>query len=254
MRTLALLAFPAAVTAFAAGWRSHLGDPPSPLRPGATPVIVELFTSEGCSDCPPADAYLATLDRTQPVEGVSVIGLEEHVDYWNDLGWADPFSAPGFNLRQGFYTTALRLGVYTPLLVVDGRTVLDRKDPKAARILQASAATPRALVAVTRQGTRFTVEIQGVPPTADPHRPAEVWLAVAESGLDSEVRSGENAGRRLAHAPVARTTRLLGLAESGAFRLEGPIDASLFWRPRALRVVVFVQDPTSRRILGAGAS
>src|SRR2546428_644665 len=86
-----------------------------------TPVILELFTSEGCSSCPPADALLAKLANEQPLANVQLIALEEHVDYWNDLGWTDPFSSRDWTERQYVYAGALRNGnPYTPQMVVDG--------------------------------------------------------------------------------------------------------------------------------------
>jgi hypothetical protein len=255
MRPVIFVGVAGALMAFAAGWGARPGEPPSRLQPGATPVVVELFTSEGCSSCPPADAWLAALDQAQPADGVAVLALEEHVDYWNDLGWTDPFSASVFSVRQGEYAAALPdHSVYTPQLVLDGHAVIDRKDPDASRrAIQASAAERRARVVVSRHGTRFEADVRDVPVAADRARPPEVWLAVTESGLQSRVSKGENAGRTLVHAPVVRALRKLGVAGSGAFHTEAPTETDLSWRPRALRVVVFVQDPTTRRILGAGA-
>ena len=88
---------------------------------GRTPVVVELFTSEGCSSCPPADELLAKLDKTQLIAGVEIIPLEFHVDYWNELGWTDPFSSSLFSERQNSYARAFGNGrIYTPQMVVDG--------------------------------------------------------------------------------------------------------------------------------------
>jgi hypothetical protein len=255
MRPVLGLASAGALVACVAGWQMHRGDPPAPLKPGATPVVVELFSSEGCRSCPPADQYLATLDRTQSVDGVAALVLEEHVDYWDDLGWADPFAQAQFDTRQRQYAGALPdHRVYTPEIVIDGHALVEHGDEEqAARDMQASAAEERAHVSVSRDGDRVEVDVRDAPPPSGQGVAQEVWLAVTESGLQSEVASGENAGRRLAHAPIVRALRRLGVVEGGAFRTEAPLDARFSWKPRALRVVVFVQDAATRGIVGAGA-
>src|SRR5579871_811761 len=97
------------------------------------PVIVELFTSEACASCPAADAMLARLERTQPISGVRIIALEEHVDYWNQLGWTDPFSAPQFHARQNEYAVAAHVeDIYTPQMIVNGQVGFEGADVNRA--------------------------------------------------------------------------------------------------------------------------
>jgi hypothetical protein len=243
----------------AAGWLfGRLGDPrgepPAPLRPG-TPVVVELFSSEGCSSCPPADAYLAALDRTQPFDGVPVLALEEHVDYWDRLGWRDPYAKADFGARQAAYAGALAdHRVYTPQIVVDGHLVVEGGDEEQGRrVIRESGGEPKARVAIARAGSRLTVDVTDVPRAAADD-PAEVWVAVTESGLATDVARGENAGHHLTHAPIVRLLRSLGRVTSGAFHVEATVESESSWKPRALRTVVFVQLAKSRRIVGAASA
>src|SRR5437868_1081075 len=165
------------------------------------PVVVELFTSEGCSSCPPADALLSRLDREQPVEGAEVIALAQHVDYWNSLGWADPFSSHDFSARQGEYAEAFgKEGVYTPQMIVDGRAQFPggESDKAVAAIAQA-AREPKAEVSLERapnqadagDALRLSVRVERLPKLSDGDT-ADIILAVTESNLSSDVARGEN--------------------------------------------------------------
>src|ERR1044072_3572695 len=114
-------------------------------------VLVELFTSEGCSSCPPADALLERLDRAQPVAGAQIIVLSEHVDYWNHIGWADPYSSPAFSARQQQYARRFRTqGPYTPQMVVDGRTEFVGSDARSAESsIRDAFGQPKVAVRIT---------------------------------------------------------------------------------------------------------
>lgn len=251
---------PMLITLLAAGTLAGLGltarttTHPAQAAPaaGRTPVIVELFTSEGCSSCPPADALLSRLTKTQTVAGADVIALGEHVDYWDHGGWADPFSSRRFSARQSDYAAAFRKDtVYTPQMIVDGQAQFVGSDEDTARAAIARAARqPKAHVLVTRVGETLAVRVDHLPPSAS-GGPDEVVLAVTEGGLSLSVGGGENAGRRLGHSAVVRQFMPLGTVSGGAFSASQTVTLSPGWRRGNLSAVVFVQERASRRIVGA---
>jgi hypothetical protein len=217
-----------------------------------TPVLAELFTSEGCSSCPPADRLLAELDRTQPVSGAHIIILSEHVDYWNDLGWADPYSSPLFTERQREYASRLdSQGVYTPQLVVDGRASLVGSDRTgAARAIAAAAHGKKIqvrLIGVVRDRGNVTITVEL--PNGAPSN-AAVYLALAGENDESNVARGENAGHRLTHVAVVRQLTKVGTAKPTM-----PFSAShtfaLKTTGERVRLIAIVQDSRSLSVLGA---
>jgi hypothetical protein len=235
-----------------------------PADGARSPVIVELFTSEGCSSCPPADAALAQLRQTQPVEGAEVIALSEHVDYWNYIGWTDPFSSSAFSARQETYARAFgqQDNVYTPQMIVDGQTEFNGSAMNKAREAIAKAArSPKADVRIVipetktqkdNQKVRLNVSVKNVPPV-DRGDVAEVILAITEDNLSSNVSRGENSGRKLAHTAVVREMRALGRVDQAAkaFDSETTMTIAKGWKRDDLRAVVFVQERARRRVLGA---
>ena len=214
-----------------------------------TPVVVELFTSEGCSSCPAADELLLRLDEAQPISGVEVIALSQHVDYWNRLGWRDPFSAAEFTARQQQYHAVLHTAsVYTPQMVIDGRTELVGSDSgKAQREIVAAAREPKVEVRLEIVGDRLRVQVDALPKQS-----GEVLLAITERGLDSNVARGENAGRRLRHTAVVRRLITLGKAGPQPFFADVGLSLDPAWKRENLRAVVLVQDRNTRRICGTG--
>ncbi|MGH9859876.1 MAG: DUF1223 domain-containing protein [Candidatus Acidiferrales bacterium] len=222
------------------------------------PVLVELFTSEGCSSCPPADTLLIRLEQLQPVEGAEIIPLGFHVDYWDHIGWRDRFASADFTQRQWQYAELFKADtVYTPQMVVDGQTEFNGADARraAAAIAQAAQQDGKArvelkLVAASAKRATLNAIVSDLAPTKD-ERP-ELWAAITESNLSSQASKGENSGRRLAHTGVVRYLRRLATLNSQpdhAKQFELKIDSD--WKRQDLRAVVFVQERSSRRILGA---
>jgi hypothetical protein len=227
------------------------GDAPT----ARTPILVELFTSEGCSDCPPADAFLQKLDQ-QPFPATEMIVLSEHVDYWNHDGWKDPYSSALYSERQAAYAGEFDLrSVYTPQMVVDGSSEFVGSNQASA-----SKAFAKALTA-----TKIDVRLSSI--SIDPAsslrahletaalpkgQKADVYVALALNHAQSQVSAGENAGRKLSHTAVVRL-----IAKVGSIQNNQPFDEDVHLKlpsgaPASdLRLVAFVQQAHQGKILGA---
>ena len=217
-------------------------SPTAPMTPwaGEAPLVVELFTSQGCSSCPAADHLLSKIARDGGANGRAVIPLSFHVDYWNDLGWADPFSLPAWTERQRQYADALGDNrVYTPELVVGGAAGM--VGSQAANVERAiAAAPPQRPVTASAQWSRDKVIVTATAP-AD----AEIVVAVWEQDTSTRVPRGENAGETLVSARVVR--RFGRVAAAGQ---TGSITVALDTAWHDVGAVAFAQR-RDRRITGA---
>jgi hypothetical protein len=210
-----------------------------------SPILLELFTSEGCSSCPPADQLLESLDK-QPIPGADLIVLGEHVDYW-DGAWKDRFSSPAFTRRQWDYARHFGLsGVYTPQLVVDGQSEFVGSHSSDARLsIQKAISSHKHPIALTAQSTgnslKASIHIDNLG-----SKGATVFLAIAENQAQSNVTRGENAGRHLKHIAVVRSLQSIGdITDSFDKQIELPLPNNI----GGLRVVAFIQDKATGRIL-----
>jgi hypothetical protein len=211
---------------------AHAASPPA--------VLVELFTSEGCSSCPPADAVLARLAAAGAGRGGRVIALGEHVDYWDGLGWKDAFSSPVFTRRQDAYARRLGSGVYTPQLVVAGRGhVLGSNEPAAWSEIATALRAARG--EVQARAVPGALEIEARWPGATR---ADLLVALVRDHASNRVEQGENRGRVLSHVAIARSIEVVG---SGAGAFVGRV--ALEARPDVDRAVVFVQVPDGGPVL-----
>jgi hypothetical protein len=217
------------------------------------PVLVELFTSEGCSDCPPADELLARLDAAQPVPGAQAIVLSEHVTYWNREGWNDPFSLDAIDLRQRDYVERFRLqDSYTPQTVVDGAAqMVGNSAPSVVHAVTEAAQNPKQPLAISDArwadgGATFAVH-----GNFDPK--ARLFAVLAADATHSEVSRGENAGRTLHHVAVVRVMKEFGgdSADGRAMKLAGgPLDHKSEASGQ-VRLVVFAVDRKTGHVIAA---
>jgi len=225
------------------------------LAAPANPILVELFTSEGCSDCPPADAFLKALDAAQPVPGAQLIVLEEHVDYWDDQGWRDPFSSHELTLRQSEYVDRLHAknGPYTPQMVVDGSEAFVGSDrPQAGRAFVKEVPVPKVSVQISAPRVEAGKALAHVEIGAVPSK-AEVFVAIALDHAQSQVLRGENGGRQLEHVAVVERLTSTGKVKKGepfskdvAIKIDHP--------EKDYRLITFVQEAGEGKVLGAAAT
>lgn len=221
----------------------------SPAANARVPILLELFTSEGCSSCPPADRLLEALDK-QPVAGADLIVMSEHVDYWNYLGWSDPYSSPGFSSRQQKYAERLGTSVYTPQLVFDGYLQATGSDhgevTEAISRAMREAKLPVSVRAV-RTGSGGSVRVDA----NSGGKSADLYIAIAADRMSSRVLRGENSGKTLTHVAVAQSIVRIGKWEgSGLTGREVPLTAKQLPTAGEIRVIAILQDSQTGRILG----
>jgi len=225
-----------------------------------TPMLVELFTSEGCSSCPPADKFLQTLDG-QPIPGAEIIVLSEHVDYWNHIGWRDPYSASFYSQRQSVYAKRFGLdSVYTPQMVVDGTSqFVGSNSGQADKAFRKALVVPKlpvhlSSISADAANTLHAHLETGTLDSSFGLREAEVYVAVALSRAESQVSAGENSGHKLTHVSVVKSLTKIGALKQGQVLTQ---DVRLTLEPgsdaRKLRLIAFVQEPRQGRVLGAAS-
>ena len=218
-------------------------------------VLVELFTSEGCSSCPPADALLRQVNGSQTSAGQLVVGISEHVTYWNSLGWSDPFSSPLYTERQNAYSERFHLeGVYTPQMVINGAEQIVGSDRVAlVRAVQAEQAPhPRVslrILSLNLAGNTLAVNFSV---SGDvPAQGADLMAVLADDSDRSNVLRGENSGQNLEHVAVARSiSRVAKLRSAGVQRVQVQVPAT-FQAAQKHHLILFAQTPGNGRVLGA---
>jgi hypothetical protein len=228
-----------------------------------SPVLVELFTSQGCSSCPPADEVLSTWGR-ESFERGEVIPLAFHVDYWDHIGWKDPFDAKEYTERQKKYARAFNLGtVYTPQMVMAGRTEFNGSNVRRAKqeLVNLQAQTPASQIALDAklEGARIRVSVsaKSLTPAAGQKKILQAYLAVYENDLETEVMKGENWGKDLKNDFVVRKFKSLGFLalsspDASQWTEYVPLDPS--WARGNLGVAVFLQDPDTMAVDSAAAA
>jgi hypothetical protein len=230
----------------------------TPDAEAKVPVVIELFTSEGCSTCPPADAWLKRIDAGQPISGAQLIVMSEHVDYWNHDGWKDPYSSSSITDRQNEYEHALgQAEPYTPQAIVDGTVILHFNDPQQVKQALVTAATttmvPVHIVSASidpknPDSLHAKIEVDG---TRSTHS-ANIYGAVLLDHAESQVLRGENSGKHLVHTAVVESFTKIGKLDKGkSFEQDVEIKLKPGTDPNNLRFAVIAQESGPGKVIGA---
>jgi hypothetical protein len=218
-------------------------------------VLVELFTSEGCSSCPPADELLRQVNGTRTNAGQWIVGISEHVTYWNGLGWADPFSSPVNTQRQNDYGQHFHLeGVYTPQMVINGSEEIVGSDRGAflrAMKKDAEQPVPMSLQILSMNVAGDSVTLHYSAAGDVPARGADLIAVVADDSDLSSVLRGENSGQTLTHVSVARSISRVAKVQAAGERTVQVKLPSGFKPSEKHHLILFAQTPGNGRVLGA---
>jgi hypothetical protein len=217
----------------------------------AYPVLIELFTSQGCSSCPPADHLLTKLEEIAQEQQVPLYAVSWHVDYWNHLGWRDPLSKPEFSERQRIYTQSLGENMYTPQMIINGRyAMIGSEVAQVQEYLNKSLAEPSSVnvqLKVTRVSPKevtISYQLNGF------WQNKELVIALVRKQDEINVAGGENMGRKLRHINSARQLMRLPLnSEHGVFNVFTPPIKQL----SEYKVIAWAQDPQLMEVFGVGA-
>lgn len=225
------------------------------------PVVVELFTSQGCSSCPPADSFLGELAKRS-----DVLALSFHVDYWDYIGWKDPFARGEFSNRQRRYARNMgEPSVYTPQMIIDGRfqEVGSRREMVLSRIAEARDQGKSVPIAISRAGDRLDVRIGSGSESADESKTADtpdkmapeimdsVWLLLIDRRHETEILRGENHGRHITNHNVVRSMRHVGYWRGGLLELSLSLAGADGTTPRGDHAAILIQHKEQGHIVGA---
>jgi len=249
-RSIAILYFVFTVSSWVFA-KEEIGAVNKPAQPLPPCAVVELFTSEGCSSCPPADEFLSEL--VQKTDSVSrIYALSFHVDYWDKLGWVDPFSSPYFTDRQRVYASVKKSkNIYTPQMFVNGREgFIGSNRQKAVKNIKAVLEKPsQVAINLTARVAPGKGIIQVDYKTFYGKKEYLLFIALVQHGVVSKVTAGENAGKTLHHENVVVGFKTIRLADgdSGTVEFHFPLEIDL----KNFSVIAYAQDPKTMFVLGA---